>query len=159
MHWGKEWPDMTSERLDEWFWTMFEPTWTWIDFIFGQLFIWIGVNNDQIWLPRGYMSEFEHFLNRLQLDLILPLVNVVYELGQIMTRYVFVEVDVWVWAMFEQTSIWPNFIFGHFSVARKPIINGGAIRPKGLLFCHTIVGYCVIFLSLLWMSITYIYVI
>ena len=24
--------------------------------------------------------------------------------------------------------------FGKFSIARKPIINGGAIRPTGLLF-------------------------
>ena len=23
------------------------------DFTFGQLFIWIGANNDQIWRPRG----------------------------------------------------------------------------------------------------------
>ena len=27
-----------------------------------------------------------------------------------------------------------NFIFGKFSVARKLILNGGAIRPIGLLF-------------------------
>ena len=27
-----------------------------------------------------------------------------------------------------------NFIFGQFSVARKLILNGGAIRPTGLLF-------------------------
>ena len=26
-----------------------------------------------------------------------------------------------------------NFIFGQFSVARKLILNGGAIRPTGLL--------------------------
>ena len=28
-----------------------------------------------------------------------------------------------------------NFIFGQFSVARKLILNSGAIRPIGLLFC------------------------
>ena len=28
-----------------------------------------------------------------------------------------------------------NFIFGQFSVARKLILNGGAIRPIGLLYC------------------------
>ena len=39
--------------LDEWFWAMFEPTWTWPNFTFGQLFMWIGANNDQIWLPMG----------------------------------------------------------------------------------------------------------
>ena len=39
--------------LDEWFWAMFEPTWTWPNFTFGQLFMWIGENNDQIGLPMG----------------------------------------------------------------------------------------------------------
>ena len=33
--------------------------------------------------------------------------------------------------IYEPTST--NFIFGQFSVARKLIINGGAIRPAGLL--------------------------
>ena len=27
---------MTSYGLDEWFWAMFEPTWTWPNFTFGQ---------------------------------------------------------------------------------------------------------------------------
>ena len=49
---------MSSYRLDEWFWAMFEPTWTWPNFTFGQLFIWIGANNDQIWLPMGYFHEW-----------------------------------------------------------------------------------------------------
>ena len=44
---------MTSYGLDEWFWAMFEPTWTWPNFTFGKLFMWIGANNDQIWLPMG----------------------------------------------------------------------------------------------------------
>ena len=25
----------------------------WPNFTFGQLFMWIGANNDQIWLPMG----------------------------------------------------------------------------------------------------------
>ena len=37
---------MTSYRLDEWFWAMFEPTWIWPNFTFGQLFMWIGANSD-----------------------------------------------------------------------------------------------------------------
>ena len=45
--------NITSQRLNEWFWAMFEPTPTWPDFTFGQLFICIGTNNDQILLPRG----------------------------------------------------------------------------------------------------------
>ena len=40
-------------RLDGWFWAMFEPTPTWPNFDFGQLFMWIGANNDQIWLSGG----------------------------------------------------------------------------------------------------------
>ena len=50
---------MTSHGLDEWFRAMFEPTWTWPNFMFGQLFMWIGANNGQIWLPIGYMSDSE----------------------------------------------------------------------------------------------------
>ena len=58
-------------------------------------------------------------------------------------------VNIWFWAKNDQ--IWQpearwmvfsniqtdfNFIFGQFSVARKLILNGGAIRPTGLLFIH-----------------------
>ena len=39
---------MTSYGLDEWFWAMFEPTWTWPNFTFGQLFMWNEANDDQI---------------------------------------------------------------------------------------------------------------
>ena len=46
-------PDMTSYGLDEWFWAMFEPTWTLPNLTFGQICMWIGANNDQIWLPMG----------------------------------------------------------------------------------------------------------
>ena len=46
-------PDVTSYGLDEWFWAMFESTWTWHNFTFGQLFKWIVANNDQIWLSMG----------------------------------------------------------------------------------------------------------
>ena len=50
---GKLWPDMTSYRLYEWLRAMFGPTWTLPNFTFGQLFMWIGANNDQIWLPMA----------------------------------------------------------------------------------------------------------
>ena len=53
---------MTSYSLDELFWPMCEPNWTWLDFMFGQLFIWIGENNDQIcsWsLDEWFWSMFE----------------------------------------------------------------------------------------------------
>ena len=108
---------MTSKRLEEWFWEMFQPTPILPDFNFGQVVRWIGANNGQIRLSRGYKSDFEQCLNRLQLylilifdrydflearrvilshvrlqlALILILVNFVYELGQIMTRYDFQE--------------------------------------------------------------------
>ena len=129
---------MTSYGLDEWFWAMFEPTWTCPNFTIGQLFMWIGANNDQIWLPMGWMSDSEHCSNRLELDLISLLVNFACELGQIMTRYDFLwarwmilinvrtdaqlgqiiprydllGLDEWFWAMFKPTPTWPNFDFG-----------------------------------------------
>ena len=42
---------------------------------FGQLFMWIAANNDQILLPWSQASDFEECLHRLQLDLILICVN------------------------------------------------------------------------------------
>ena len=66
---------------------MFKPTWTWPNFTFGQLFIWIGANNGQIWLPMGYASDSEQCSNRLELHLISLLVKFSCELGQIITRY------------------------------------------------------------------------
>ena len=50
--------------LDVWFWAMFESP-IWPDFTFGKLFIWIWANNDQLWLPRGQMSDLEQCLNWL----------------------------------------------------------------------------------------------
>ena len=46
MNLGKLWSDMTSKRLDELFWAMFEPTTTLPDFTFGHHFISSGANND-----------------------------------------------------------------------------------------------------------------
>ena len=96
--------------------------------------------------------------DRLPLALILLMVNFWYELGKLMTRYVFLDarfviwlaidlllllVKIWCWenneevwllearwlilAIFQATSILL------FSVVRKLILNGGAIRHKGLL--------------------------
>ena len=59
------------------------------DFNFGQLVRWIGANNGQVWLCR--CEWFEQYLNWLQLDLILILINFSYEFRQIMTRYDFLE--------------------------------------------------------------------
>ena len=57
-------------EADEWFWTMFKPTLNWQNFTFGQLFMQTGVINNQIWLLRGYMSDFEQCSKRIQIDLI-----------------------------------------------------------------------------------------
>ena len=54
-----------------------------------HVIIWICVNNKSIWLPGNYGSNFEQYLNWLQLDPILLLVNVSHELAQIMTTYDF----------------------------------------------------------------------
>ena len=69
------------------------------------------------------------------------LVNVLYELGQIISRYDFLDNR---WANLNNgctdiNLIWPNFPFGKFSVAKQIIVNGGAIRPRGLLFQHHII--------------------
>ena len=70
--------------LHKWFGAMFKLTPIWPNFTFDQLFLWIGTNNDQIWLRRGQTSNSEQCLNRIQLDLILFLVNFSCELGPIM---------------------------------------------------------------------------
>ena len=54
-----------------------------------HVIIWMCVNNEQIWLPGNYGSDYKQYLNRLQLDLISRLVNFSHELAQIMTTYGF----------------------------------------------------------------------
>ena len=92
---------------------MFEPTPTLCNFDFGPLFMWIGANNDQIWLPRGLKSDFEKCSNRLQLDLSSLLLDV---LGQILAIYDFLEAIRVILAMFEPTPTWPNFYFGQLFI-------------------------------------------
>ena len=48
-------------------------------------------NNEQIWLPGNYGSDFEQYLNRFQLDPISLLVNFSNKLAQIMTTYDFLS--------------------------------------------------------------------
>ena len=104
--------NMTSYGLDEWFWAMFELTWTWPNLTFGQFFMLIGANNGQISLSMGYTSDSEQCSNWLQLDLILLVVNFSCVLAQIMTIMTSYGLDEWFWAMFELTWTWPNFTFG-----------------------------------------------
>ena len=49
---------------------------------------------------------------RPKLYLILILGNVSSYLGQLMTKYDFLELDEWVWAMFEPTSASLDFTIG-----------------------------------------------
>ena len=74
------WYDLQEARwvISSNVWTDYNFTW----FHFGQLFIWIGANNDQIWLFGDWMSDFEQCSNQFQLDLISLLVNFSYELGK-----------------------------------------------------------------------------
>ena len=39
--------------LEKWFWAIFKQGPTWPNFAFGQLFMWIEVNNDQTGLSMG----------------------------------------------------------------------------------------------------------
>ena len=123
----------------------------WTDFNLTQFRFWSTFDSEQC-------------LNWLQLDLILPLVNFWYELGKIMTRYDFLDARFVIWLAIDlllllvNISFWAkndqiwlpearcmifsnirtdfNLIFVQFSVARKLILNGGAIRPTGLLYIN-----------------------
>ena len=105
------WPNFTCNaysmvfQLTSWSLTL-DDIWPWMTFkdqikVFECLvgciswivyvIIWISVNNEQIWLPGNYGSDFEQYLNRLQLDPISILVNFSHELAQIMTTYDFLS--------------------------------------------------------------------
>ena len=64
-----------------------EHVWTDYNFNldFGNVCMSIGAYNGQIWLSRGHKSDFEQSLKRLQLDLMLLVVNLWYEFGEITT--------------------------------------------------------------------------
>ena len=44
--------------------------------------MYIGANNDKIWLSKAMMSEFEQCLNQLQFDQISFLANFLCEFGK-----------------------------------------------------------------------------
>ena len=126
---------MTSYGLNECFWAMFEPTWTWPNFTCGQLFMWIGANNDQIRLHMGWTSDSEQCSNRLKLYPIS--INFSCELGQIMTRYDFLS--VW-WARrvilsnVQTNSKRPNFEFGSFF-----LVNWGQWLSDDFLWARRVI--------------------
>ena len=81
---------MTSYRLYEWLRAMFELTWSLSNFTFGQLFMWIGANNDQIWLPIGYIHEWLWAMFKLTWTWPnFTFGQLLMWIGQIMTRYDF----------------------------------------------------------------------
>ena len=118
------------------------------------------------------MSDFDQCSNWFPLDLILLLVNFWYELGKLITRYVFLDarfviwhaidlllllVSVWFsannyqiwlpearWMIFSNIRADLNIIFGQFSVVRKLILNGGAIWPRALLLPIAITWHSII---------------
>ena len=99
---------MTSYGLDEWFWAMFKLTWTWPNFTLGQRFMWIGANNDQIWLSIWARWVI---LNNVRTNL-----NFTYNLtfcqlfiwigannDEIWLPMGYIYIYEWFWAMFEPT--------------------------------------------------------
>ena len=131
----------------EWFWAMFEPNLTCRNYTFGQRFSWIGTHNYQIRLPRGYTSDFDQCLNRLQLKLITRLVYFACELGQIINIHcIWVPWGYarpnWFWAIFERTSLFVQCyskLFGqtmtrYFLLARWCGGGGGLRWEKGVSF-------------------------
>ena len=70
-------------------WVIVRNVWTDLPGNFGQLCMWIAANNDHTWLPMAYMSDSVQCSNRLQIDLIVLLVNFVCTFGQVMTIYDF----------------------------------------------------------------------
>ena len=52
--------------------------------VFSRFVMRFGSNNKQILLPRGYKSDFGHYLNLLHFDIITLLARLFYQLGQIM---------------------------------------------------------------------------
>ena len=81
---------------------------SWINFTFGKLLTWTGINNDNIWLPPiGYKSDFEQYSNRLYLFSFGKLLT---ELAYIMTTYDFLWAKPWI-----LSNIWTNFSLIHFN--------------------------------------------
>ena len=103
---------MTSYRLNKRFWAMFESTSTWPNFAFGQLFTWIGIYNDHIWLPMGKTNNFEPYLNTDFSLIHFHFWSTIHMNWHIwwphMTSY---RLNKRFWAMFELTPTWPNFTF------------------------------------------------
>ena len=123
---------MTSKRLDEWFWAMFEETPTLLNVIFDTFFIWIGYNNYQIWvwyvmlfqiLLAGEDFTLFHFWSTFHVnwgkfldDLISRLVDLLYEPGQMMTRYDFLEARWLILSNVRMTPTWHDFTLGQLCI-------------------------------------------
>ena len=77
----------------------FEPTPTLPNFTLGQLFMWIGANNDHIWLPMDYKSDSEQCSNWLQLYLISLFVKLYVNWGKYWSDMTLHGLDDWFLAM------------------------------------------------------------
>ena len=126
--------------------------------------MWNGANNEQVWLPRGEMSDSETCSNRLQLDLMLILENFLCELNSHIIIWPFrlnitfgwlqklnpgyeiciisYQVNLYseVSAMFNSlmpslnSRSLPFVVFLGGFPSRCQNLSSGAIRPGGLLF-------------------------
>ena len=67
----------TYDVLEKWFWAIFKPSPAWHNFAFGQLLMWIGVNNDQI-TPCKLDEWFWFQLDPILIYFILQLENVIH---------------------------------------------------------------------------------
>ena len=79
--------------------------------------MWIGTNNDQLWLPGSEVSYFEQCSNWIQLDLITHFINSLVEMGPKMNRYDFLEateiivINIWTdlnWYFLQSVQIYFN---------------------------------------------------
>ena len=92
--------------LDEWFWAMFEPTWT-----------------DLIWLLVNFSCELGPIMTRYDFLLVDELFWAMLEpiwTWPDMTSY---GLDEWFWAMFKPTWPWPNLTFGLLFMWIGPIMT------------------------------------
>ena len=145
---------MTFYGLYEWLRAMFEPTWTWPNFTFGQLFMWIGENNDQIWFPTWPNVDFRQLFMWIEQSHIWPFrlnitfgwlqkLNPGYEICIIWYQ---VNLSNKVSAMFNSlmpslnSRYMPFVVFLGGFPSRCQNLSGGAIRPGGLLFAWSFFG-------------------
>ena len=134
---------MTSQRVDEWIWAMFEPTPTWPNVDLRQLFMWI--EQSHIWPFR---------LNTCITFGLLQKLNPGYEICIISYQ---VNLSSEVSAMFNSlmpslnSRSMPFVVFMGGFPSRCQNLSSGAIRPGGLLLLDVLGGilHCIVIVGLL----------